>query len=98
MLLSNFTVIVRLMTCLNSDALIAHKSVYMYVLPHCSDPPKGHPRMNVGIIDSIRSATTLSDLETSAIDPVSLKTISNYVYPAKWSFRLRFTLKAFIPI
>ena len=82
------------MTRLNSAAQIAFKSVYRYVLPNGSNPPKGHSRLKVGIIDShfhldifsFRSTTTLSDLESSATNPLSLKfAIANYVYPSNWS-------------
>ena len=109
-ILSNFTVIVKLVTHLNSAAQIAFKSVCRYVLPNGSNPPKGHSRMKVGIIDShfhldifsFRSTTTLSDLENSMTNSVSLKFgIANYVYPGKWSMinkqmadepKLRFTI------
>ena len=107
---SNFTIIVRLLNRLNSAAQIAFKSVYRYVLPNGSDPPRGHSRLKVGIIDShfhldifsFRSTTKLSDLESSATNPLSLKfAIANYVYPSNWSKigkqvaddpKLRFTL------
>ena len=92
--LSNNSIITRLLTRLNSAAQIAFKSVQRYVLPDGSNPPDGHSIMKVGVIEShfhldcfsSRHITTLSDLTSSVDLPINLMfAVQNNVYPGKWA-------------
>lgn len=94
-MVSSYSIILKLWTHLSPAARADFQSVHQYVQLDGSLPPEGHPRLNVGIIDShfhldgfsIQYLTTLSDLERSTDSPLPVRlfyAIQNFVFPTRW--------------
>ena len=92
---SNFSIMLKIWTRLSPVAQAAFQSVHLYVRLDGSLPPDRHPKLKVGIIDShfhldgflIQYPTTLSVLERSTDSPLPVRlcyAIQNFVFPTRW--------------